>query len=192
MAAYAVSNDCCRERSVTRADLSESLLEATLVSYREEYRELSEIWRHLDDKAQGTVAIAGIFLAAVFAFVQSMTSLRQSIGTGTLLVGAVLLLVTSIVFAVLSLRVRKVSVAPLGEEFEKLILDILGIEDEQERTARVPNLLRDQIRLWRAVNDDVHKENMNKASLVLKAQLFLFFAIFAVALLVVLVIVGWV
>ena len=41
------------------------LLEATLVSYRAEYRELSEVWWHLDDKVQGTVAIAGIFLAAI-------------------------------------------------------------------------------------------------------------------------------
>jgi hypothetical protein len=43
-----------------------------LENYREEYRDLSETWRSLDTKAQGLGAIAGIFLAALFAWAREM------------------------------------------------------------------------------------------------------------------------
>ncbi len=136
------------------------------------------------------MAIAGIFLAAVFAFVRAITSLPQSVWTQIILVAVIVLLVISVLLAVIALRVREVAAAPLGEELEKLTADLLKVEDEQERVARTSNLLWDQIRLWRRVNEQVHKENSNKAALVLKAQLFLLLSVCAVAILTVLVIVG--
>jgi hypothetical protein len=40
-----------------------SLLQVALEAYKDEYREISDSWRNTETKAQGAVAIAGIFMA---------------------------------------------------------------------------------------------------------------------------------
>ena len=169
---------------------STMVLESTLGAYREEYRELSESSRHLEGKAQGTAAISGIFIAAVFAFVQAISSITQPVWTQALLVTALVFLVIGVLLAVLALRVREVAAPPLGKDLETLVTDFLEIEDEGERQNRLPNLIRDQIGIWREVNEQVHEVNKNKAAMVLWSQALLVLSVGAVSILTILVIVG--
>jgi Flp pilus assembly protein TadB len=172
------THDATRE-----SDAPRQLIEAALDSYREEYRELWETWRRVDSKAQGTVAIAGIFLAAVFAFVQtlSVTTPVES----ALLVIAVALLVLAVLISVLVLRVREVPMAPLGDTLDQLVQDLIHGHD-RPGSAEVVGFLRDQTPLWSEANDELHTLGLKKANQLATAQLLLLIAALAVATLTVL------
>lgn len=166
-------------------------LTAALEAYREEHRDLNETWRHLDSKAQGTAAIAGIFLAAAFVFVREINAIKPSVWIRHGLVLAIGCLVTSVAMAVLALRIRQVSTAPLGAPVGELAEDLMTIADDAERAARMPAFLRDQARPWKEINDDIRAANENKAMYVSRAQGWLLAAISAVAGVTVLVLTGW-
>lgn len=167
-------------------------LKATLEAYREEHRDINEAWRQLDAKAQGTAAIAGVFLAAAFVFVREINSLKPSLWTRAGLVVAIGCLVTSVALAVVAMRVRQVSAAPLGEPVEQLAEDLMAVADEAERLARMPAFVRDQVAPWKEVNEELRKAIQSKAESVSRAQLWLLAAIGAVAVVTVLVLGGWV
>ena len=172
-----------------RPEASSDLLRLALEGYREEYRDLSETWRNLDGKAQGSGAIAGIFLAAVFAWVRPLAA-----GAGTLervlLCASIVLLVASVVAAVLALQVRTVSAPPLGEETGKMIDDLLRPENVGELPERIPRLFQDQIRAWRATNRETADANLGKADRVRDSQVALLAAAALVAVLSVLAVFG--
>jgi hypothetical protein len=44
------------------------ILEVGLTAYLDEYREQTDIWKILESKAQVVITVAGVFLAATFAF----------------------------------------------------------------------------------------------------------------------------
>lgn len=151
------------DRSSTReswADLGRRVLE----SYRAEYAELSDVWRTLDTKAQGATAIAGIFLAAAFSFAKDAAGRITPLQSG-LLALAIGSLLASITLAILALRVRVVSLPPIGEQLEELVNDVLGA-DEVELPDRLPALVRDESKLWKAACRDVAAHNGSKAALL--------------------------
>ena len=133
-----------------------------LAAYREEYRDLLETWRSVETKAQGLGAIAGIFLAAVFAWAREVPA---NFGTfeRVLLVASIFLLVASIVAAVLALHVRKVA-APPHQETAEMISDILKKQKPDELPARVAAFYNDQITEWKEANSDIHEHIQRKAS----------------------------
>lgn len=51
-----------------RLELARTQLDA----YRQEHGHLNATWGSLEKKGQGTAAVAGIFLAAVFAFIRDL------------------------------------------------------------------------------------------------------------------------
>lgn len=167
-------------------------LRGALQAYQDEYRDLSDTWRHLDGKAQGTLATAGIFLAATFAFVKSFSEHQIPTGSRPALILAILLLVTSVVLAILCLRIRVVAAAPFGDRLETLTKDLMRIEKVEERNARAPDFVREQIAMWRDVNEEMHQQNDRKAQLVLASQVVLLLAILCVAGLTIVLIGGWI
>ena len=170
-------------------ETSTDLLRLALEAHREEYRDLSDTWRNLDGKAQGSGAIAGIFLAAVFAWARQAPA-----GTGTLervlLCASIVLLVASVVAAVLALQVRTVSAPPLGDETGDMIRDLLRPENAHELPDRVPLLFQDQIRAWRDTNRDMAEKNQDKAGRVWGSQVALLAAAVVVAALTVMAVLG--
>lgn len=141
-------------------DLSKLVLE----SYQAEYRELADNWRTLDTKAQGVTGISGLFLAAAFAFVRD--------GAGQLwclekvaLVLAIVALVGAVAVAVFALRVRVVSLPPIGEQFAELVNDVLKA-DGAELAERLPALVNDQSEEWRKTNIEIASHNSQKAGLL--------------------------
>jgi hypothetical protein len=164
-----------REVGVSDDD-SYSPLTSALEAFRAEYADLSDTWRQLEAKAQGTVAIAGIFLAAAYAFVRD---LRAATSSGLLRIGialAVLLFLASVVLAVLALRVREVQAPPVGDTLRELAEDLMQVSPA-DRGERMPDFLRDQMRLWPETNADLRKQTEAKAGQVRWAQRLLLFAI---------------
>ena len=158
-------------------------LKDVLAAFKEEYRDLSETWRHLDAKAQGAVATAGVFLAAAFAFVKSFTEGQLPSGDRYVLIATSALLVVSVALAVLALRIREITAAPVGARLEQLAKDLSLITTDEERRTRAPDFLGEQIDMWRDANTATTKANATKAAFVLASQVTLLLAVLAIAVL---------
>lgn len=172
------------------------LLQEALNSYEKEYHELCETWRHLEDKAQGTITISGIFLAALFTFV---SGLIDTIGLFDLyyekglLIAAAILLTASVIYAILVLKIKEVKTPPQGDELNELINDLVESQ-EAETSERLPNFIRDQVKLWQKVNLATYEIDLGKARNLFRAQVLLITAICAVMILTLILIIkggGW-
>jgi hypothetical protein len=181
------------------------LLQASLTAYTNGYRVLADDWKNLDTKAQGTVAIAGVFLAGVFGFVKSLTDRKPPVeGTVStirrfclistdscvaketveswLLALAVVGLFSAILLAVLSLRVRAIR-SPSGEEVDKMAQDaatLIGTDDESGIANR---FIAEQRLLWLDAVEETFHEYLQKARHLARAQLAILFGATAVAVL---------
>jgi hypothetical protein len=167
-------------------------LRGTLDAFKAEYSDLSDTWRHLDGKAQGTAATAGIFLAAAFAFVRSFSEGQVPTGSRPALVIANVLLVASVILAVLALRIREVTAAPFGDRLEELTNDLMRIKNNEERRSRASDFIREQIEMWRRVNNEMSAENERKACLILTSQVLLLLAVLSVASITVAILLEWI
>ncbi len=126
-----------------------NLIKLCIRSYQDDYKEISENWRHLDSKAQGSIAICGILSAATAAFVSRKTvdlnCFEQILVTLTLISLAV-----GILFALLSMQLRAVVEAPYAGTIQSHIKSILKFPNE--RSNPVTNLWLNQIDDWEACN----------------------------------------
>ena len=137
------------------------ILQDSLDSFKEEHRELSDTWRHIETKAQGTAAIAGIFVASVFAFIRFLSEDSAQIEK-VLLVFALFFLGLSILFSIAALWVREVTAAPVGDTLHKLVSDLLDA-GKAKTAENLDKLVRDQVSIWSDVNEEIHNTNHGKA-----------------------------
>ena len=126
---------------------TQRVLEQAVESYREEYRELAQDWHALDTKAQGSIAVAGIFLAGTFAFIRNLTA-TDATGFLVLLVVTVIALLAAVLFGILALRIREVLVPPLGEQYKTLVDDLARAGDLDTNDDRFTNFLNDECGRW--------------------------------------------
>ncbi len=168
------------------------LLEWTLQSCTDEYKDKGLTFSNLDTKAQNTITIAGIFLAAGFAFLQG-DNLTKLICLGgiyaiILLGGSIVFLLSSAFCCLYTMKIRKI-VAPLGSEaLDKIVQDILGVDPSEFTNTTTENFLRDQISVWKEVLTDMSKTNLDKAKAVLVGQMLLASAIVIIAILLLVII----
>ncbi len=148
-----------------RADL----LQSAVLSLREEAAALNENWRSLDGKAQGTGAIAGIFLAAGFAWAREIPATFGPLQR-TLLAMACAVLIVAVTMALLALRVRNLSSPPQGKALSKMIDDLLPRLNPYNSHLRLEALLHDQIVGWTNSNEQTRQKSIEKASWVRRAQ----------------------
>jgi hypothetical protein len=159
-----------------------------LDAYREEYRDLSETWRSLDAKAQGTGAIAGIFLAAIFAWVRELPTWFGSTER-RLVVAGIASLILSIIATVLALLIQRVAAPPLGDATGEMVRDIVAKQRAEELPDRVVALCNDQIDLWKESNADMTRVSESKALRIGIAQAALMLAAVLVSILAIVVVV---
>jgi len=152
------------------SEVSIALLKRALESYGDHYKDLNETWRGLDTKAQGTAAVAGVFIAASFAFVAKLPAGLG--GAARALLGlALLLLAATVVAAMSSMFVRTVRYPPSGPGIFKLVKDIREAGDpESGPSDRLPAFYQDQQRLWDKCIQDCQGKLDSKASLLKWAQ----------------------
>jgi len=150
-------------------------------TYCNEFKELSDSWRSLDTKAQGLGAIAGIFLAAVFARTRDLPSSFGSCER-LILAAATLLLVVAVGAAVLALWIGRTAMAPLGQTAEFIDL-ILQHAKKDELNEAIENFYNDQITVWKKANGDMRKHIPTKATSITCGQGALVIAAMLVAVL---------
>ncbi len=167
-------------------DVRVALLSQALTAATEVYKENSRISALLDDKAQKTAGVAGVFLAAAFAFLRkdSLEDLRTATGaTGMVLLAAGLaLFLGCIIVSGLVMWVRKIKLHPDPNKILKtcnaLLADAAGPTDQQRE-----NHVRDQIESWNRANETQDLVIADKSDKLLVAQTFLILGIIAVAVL---------
>lgn len=160
-------------------DQEARLLQQAVDACKQEHEELSEQWNALDTKAQGTMATAGIFVAGMLAFINTLSQTATA-AQKWFLTGAAVLLALCIVVALRVLAVREVTSAPVGAQLRKLVDDLLGVPGAIT-PSRLQNFARDHMRMWEAANKDVRDVNASKAKQLACAQWILFAAILCAA-----------
>ena len=149
-----------------------------------EYTELSDVWKQVDTKAQATATIAGIFMAAAFAFVRNAAF--QLTSTEKVLLSALLvLLLASISVAVRAMLIREVPMPPEPEAVAKMVEELLT-QPETEYEERHASLLADTVNAWIPVNRELRSTVTSKASGVAWAQGALLLAALVMAALIIL------
>jgi len=152
--------------------LETTLLESTLKVYEAEYRDMVESWRLIETKAQGSIAVANIFIAAAFGFARDIT-IATNWQTRLALDSALSLLVVAIGLGLGALFVRRVRSPLAGRQILQMVDDFLRVVTPQDRTIRYANLLRDQIGAWDSSLETFRRANRFKGYCVAAAQVVL-------------------
>lgn len=153
--------------------------EQLLTSFRQEYSDAVDTWRTLEGKAQISITIAGVFLAAVFAFARDLKDV--SLIHQILLGGSVVSLVLAVVFGLLVFRIVVLVAPPLGTFTETGVFDIIRQVDA-EVPAYLQRFVRDQCEQWKEALQSIVGVNNKKASAVWRAQVSLIVGICLTAL----------
>ncbi len=161
-------------------DLHKSIARLVLDHARREYDESNETWRDIEQKAQGTIAIAGIFLGGGFALVRSFGSLPPCSIAWFALAGAGMLV--SIVTAIAALLVRTVVTLETSDHFrERAEALIAASHTPAEFKTRIRELVFDHARNFDAASAEVDAINSKKAGWVGWAQMSLLVAVLLTA-----------
>lgn len=161
------------------------LLEKSLQSCINEYKDKIAIFNNLDTKAQNNITIAGIFLGAMFAFLQGDNLGKFISHTHTLgifLIGlSIISLIISIGFCLYALKIRTMSAPLESDELFRMAQDILKLEDSEFDQTISENFLRDQISVWPQILKDMYKHNEDKAIAISRGQTLIAIAIIIIA-----------
>ncbi len=146
------------EKDEIREKIENTLLEA----YRNEYKEHISIWQNLESKAQGTVAMSGVFLAGIFAFIRQLGDQSNDV-IRVLLVFAIIFLALSLLSCILVLKTRKRPALPGGAIVEKIVVDLIEGSANNVSASQYLLFIRDQTKAWSRVNMEINKINNDKA-----------------------------
>ena len=134
-------------------------------SYNDEYAELCDTWRALDQKSQGCLQTAGVMIALLAAFsTKAVEPLPATNPIGKCAIGlsviSFVLLWVSALFAIFALYVQKVSHSPRGSGW-KDIESFTGTRQLGEQVET--DILSRQLSAWRQTIENVWKINESKA-----------------------------
>lgn len=163
-----------------------ALLRAAIDAWREEYKELSELWRHLDTKAQGAIVLSGILLAAFGTFV-TKHSAPFTVADKVLSIIEVTLIAITIGMYAAALSLRESVLPPSSGSLQSIIDDLLGAEIS-ERVTRLDDMAGEEIALWKSCNLSVRSAIESKTSWLWRGQIFACLAIACLAILAVILI----
>lgn len=156
---------------MTESSATIALIELALERARYEYTELADNWKQLDAKAQGTGALAGVFLAAVFAFGQQNSPMLSIEMVKAMAIALVLLLTAAILCAVICLWTREAQMPPDAEAVRNQVKTFLGADlDDEARLAEREALLNGFLDDWVAANATLAARNAIKARWLTRAQ----------------------
>lgn len=166
-------------------------LEGLLEAFRREYTEQGQIFSELDRKAQANTTVAGVFLAAVLAFIKldELAKLLAWGGAGIFfaLFGLTVLLIVAVVLSIVGTSMKDCPLPPNPETLDKEVDDVLACRSAQKE--QFDNLLNQEILRWKPKIEKYVRINQGKGNTILAAQITLSVAIigFAVFLVVILV-----
>jgi len=145
-------------------------------AFEREHEALLGAFRDLDGKAQATITVAGIFLAAALAFVEEAPATDPSLLVRALLGSTLFFLVASISAALLALQLRKIVRSPSAVQIGQFVSDLLAAGTDEARK-RMGDFYGQIARLWNVSIQSLESANARKSRFLFTAQLMLFLAI---------------
>lgn len=140
---------------------SEDLLERVLRRYEGEYLELTNVWKNLESKAQGNVAISGL-LISVSGFFMNGFEIGFLAYARNIIAISIIFLAISVACSIFVLIVQPGMNIPSGEGYEKMARAILNLEEEELKMRKF-NFLMDECSLWKSAIDSRRKTCVRKA-----------------------------
>jgi hypothetical protein len=129
--------------------------------YRDEYAAGLDLWRDIERKAQGVVAIAGIVLTGLFAIVRAEHV--QAIGLATELCVVVISLGLAVVSAVSALWTRRLSTPPQAYLLEQSAGDIAKVISKSSADEHLSRFVEGQLNDWKLSVAEIKRANEKKA-----------------------------
>ena len=157
-------------------ELKTALRKGLIASYKDAYLESTDTWKNLETKAQATIAIAGVLVAAVVAFIEKLTLVFVTL-QGVLLAVAVAFLLYSIYYAIMVLKIQHTDAPPYGDFLNETIQRLLTMSDENELKERAEILDAEVIAAWGQVTAKTRTIVKQKAKALWDSQICLIAAI---------------
>lgn len=158
-------------------DIHKSVSRMILDYCKAQYEELCGIWRDLERKAQGTVAISSALLAGLLVYLRFLDS-PSLVHVAFILVSLGLLL-TSALFSIRALIISEVDCMEDPSTIRKAGDEILSQTDDSEAKAALRSFVSSHAKKWNDISDNLHEVNQGKAGWVQKAQQRLYLAVIA-------------
>lgn len=162
---------CASPSTIEVSKIRDTLKTSILGAYLDEHKDIADTWKNLETKAQGNIAIAGIFIAGVFAFltrtIADLTRLDK-----WLLVAAIACLSLSVFCAVYALIVRGIALPPLGDAHDDYGARLLDLSDADFLSVE-PEFFYDLLFAWRRYKINATNVYQAKARGLYLAQMFL-------------------
>lgn len=146
-----------------------------------EYKDVVETWRDIERKAQGTVAIAGIFIAGVVALQGKLSSTSCAVSASLAVVIALLTL--TVVCSIVSMRVSSIEALTGTDEVLKMAKASVERASRADGATTSPEFWEELATLISEPTQAVHAVNRRKADWVAVAQITLGIAVLIVGVL---------
>ena len=131
-----------------------------------EYKDLMESWKQFDTKAQASIAIFGIFSAAVFVFLRN-AQFKPNLFEAACLLTSLLSIFVSMWESLKALKVHEISAPPSGAETWRVVRYV----NDQEELAQVLESFGDA---WVQTNRKLKSSVQEKAECIKSSQQALF------------------
>jgi len=163
-------------------DIRTQLLQSALDSYRSESAEQAANWRDLDQKAQVTASMAGVFITGIIALTRFGNSNPAVIRSKYFLFAAIICFLFAFILCLGAMLVRHSPKGPIGYNLDRMTRDILNGSESYELPERLPRFLNDQLKIWLKVNGYVDWLLKRKAHFVFSAQILSLLAFVALSI----------
>jgi hypothetical protein len=138
--------------------------------YLEEYNEYSDIWKTLDVKAQGTVVVAGVFIAGIFTLVSKMDNATDY--TKLVFTLVVIFLVLTVIICINAMRIKETEYHPSVEELRNEVDELVQAEGPVSEDGLMGIYKGVSIK-FSEVNEDILRVLSKKAETIKTSQGFL-------------------
>lgn len=166
------------DASKIKDDIYKSVSKMVLSESRAEYDELCSTWSSLDTKAQGTVAIGSALLAGLLVFLRfNYENASANLTLLIFVIGAISLIVTSLVWALLALLVREVSCMDGAEPVLQAATRILDSDSDSDSRKELRAFILSHAHRWQEINAGLHQDNVKKSHRVARSQQFILWGV---------------
>jgi esterase/lipase len=149
-------------------DLHKSVARLMLNYGQLEYGDVCQNWRIIEGKAQGAVAIAGIFIGGVFALMNALNAMPT--WALVFLVLVLWLLVAGVLCALRALFVADCECLDDTSSVLEKAHYVLEAGSEEEGKRHIRTLVSQLSEAYARVNSEIHRSNLTKAAWVHRSQ----------------------
>ena len=146
-------------------------------SFKDEYREIMDIWKEIDKKTQINLTLSGVLLTILGTYVNqqlSIGSAQMNCFHRCMITATIIVLLCSAISCIFALWTRRLDMPPLGAELSNVISDILHEPDASKAEIKkaIKTFYRKANSEWPKINEAHHKARESK-TLFLEISTFL-------------------